>query len=88
MGHGAASNHVTPSSSNIVASGSSIHPYMSRSQHAYQSYNYGYIAPHLQRIPNYHIPLHPFMGHTRGGYYPTDQGHGIYYNQPYVNQPF
>ena len=28
------------------------------------------------------------MGHPRGGYYLTYQGHGIYYNQPYTNQPF
>ena len=30
--------------------------------------------------------MHPFMGQMGGGYYPIGQGHGVYSNQPYVNQ--
>ena len=28
------------------------------------------------------------MGQMGGCYYPTGQGHGVYNNQPYVNQPY
>ena len=28
------------------------------------------------------------MGQMGGGYYPTGQGHGVYINQPYVNQSY
>ena len=30
--------------------------------------------------------MHTFMGQVGGGSYPTGQGHGIYNNQPYMNQ--
>ena len=46
------------------------------------------MAPNPQGTSNYHIPLHPFMPHTGGDYYSTGQGHGIYYDQTYMNQPF
>ena len=88
LGRGAAYNHVTLSSFCIVLLGGCVHPYMSGSEPTCQSYNYDYVAPHIQVISNYHIPLHPFTGHTGGGYYSIGQGHGIYYNHPYVNQPF
>ena len=82
LGHCTTSNRVVPSSVDVVALGGYIPPFMSRGQPVYQSYNYGCVSPHSQGIPNYNIPMHPFMGHAGGGYYPTGQGHGLYYNQP------
>ena len=55
-------------------------PYGFGTQPAYHSYNYGFVAPQSHGNPNYNVPIHPFMGQTRGGYYPTYQGHGVYNN--------
>ena len=38
--------------------------------------------------PNHNPYMQPFMGQMGGGYYPTSQDHGIYSNQPYVNQSY
>ena len=32
--------------------------------------------------------MQPLMGQMGGGYYLTVQGHGVYNNKPYVNQPY
>ena len=48
--------------------------------------NYGFVAPHTQGTPHCNASMQPFMGHMGGGYYPTGQGHGVYRNQPYLNQ--
>ena len=85
---GVASNHVVPSLSGVVVSRGYVPPYVSGGQPIYKSYNYGYVAPHYQGIPNYNILVHPFMCHAGVGYYPTVQGHGIYYIHNYMNQPF
>ena len=52
-------------------SGGYVPPYVSRGQPSYQSYNYGYVTPLSQGIPNYSIPMYQFMGQMGGGYYPT-----------------
>ena len=39
-------------------------------------YNFGYMVPPSQGIPQIQIHFHPYMGHMGGGYYPTSQGHG------------
>ena len=54
-----------------------VPPYMSGGKPFYQSYNYGYVAPQSQGVPTYNIPVYPFMGQVRGGYYLTGQGHSI-----------
>ena len=46
------------------------------------------MVPHPKGIPNCHIHMQPFMGHERGGYYLTSQGHILYHNHHYMNQPF
>ena len=61
---------------------------MSRGKPFYQSYNYSYVAPQSQGVPNYNIPMYPFMGQVGGGYYPTGQGHSIQNKQPYMNQSY
>ena len=80
------SSHVVPSSSHTFVSKAYVPPsfstgyvppYMFGVQLPYQSYNYGYVAPRSQGILNYNIPMYPFMGQARGGYYPTSQGHGV-----------
>ena len=94
-------SHVVPPSANTVVSQGYVPPYVlvgyvppyvppygSGNQPAYQSYNYGFVAPQSQGIPNYNIPMHPFMGQTGGGYYPISQGHGVYNNHTYMNQPY
>ena len=86
--HSVASNRVVLSSASVFASGGYIPPYMSRGKPFHQSYYYGYTVPHSQGIPNYHILMHLFLGHAGGFYYPTRKGHGLYHNQPYMNQPF
>ena len=67
-------------------SGGYAPPYVSGGKPIYQSYNYGYVAPQSQGIPNYNTPMHIFMGHAGRGYYPTVQGHGLSSNYPYMNQ--
>ena len=52
------------------------------------SSNYGFVAPHNQGTSHYNASTQPFMGHMGGGYYPTGQGHGVYKNQPYMNQSY
>ena len=54
----------------------------------YQSPNYGFVAPQPQGTPNYNPYMQPYMGQMGGGYYPTGQGHGVYRNQPYMNQSY
>ena len=44
-------------------------PYGSEYQPAYQSPNYGFVAPQPQGTPNYNTQ--PYMGQMGGGYYPT-----------------
>ena len=61
---------------------------MSRYQPAYQSPNYGFVAPQPQGTANYNAYMQPYMGQMGGGYYLTRQGHGVYNNQTYVNQPY
>ena len=92
------SSHVVPSSTHTFVSQGYMPPYMSTSyvphhvlpyvsedQSAYQSYNYGLVAPQSQGIPKYNIPMYHFMGQAGGSYYPTRQGHGDYNNHPYIN---
>ena len=71
-----------------VSYGKTYTPYGSGYQLAYQSPNYGFVAPQPQATPNYNMSMQPYMGQMGGGYYPTGQGHGVYNNQPYVNQPY
>ena len=59
---------MVPLSANVVALGGYGPPYVYGGQPVYQSYNYGYVAPHSQCIPIYNIPVHPFMGHAGGGH--------------------
>ena len=80
-------NYVVPASSNVIVSRDHIPPYGYEGKPNYHSYNYGYMAPPSQGIPNHQILVHPYMGHMGGGYYPTSQGYGLYHNQPYENQP-
>ena len=53
------------------------------------SSNYGFVAPHNQGTPHHNASMHPYMGQMRGVYYVQGlQGHGIYRNQPYMNQNY
>ena len=86
LGWSASSSHVVPSSVGHAVSGGYAPPYVSGGQPFYQPYNYGYVAPQFQSVPNYNIPVHPFMGKVGGGYYLTSQGPDIYNNQPYIKK--
>ena len=66
--------------------GQTYTPYGSGYQPAYQSPNYVFVPPHPLGIPKCNMQTN--MGQTRVGYYPIGQGHGVYNNQPYVNQPY
>ena len=68
--------------------GQNYQPYGYGYQQLAYSSNYGFVAPHNQGTPHYNDSMHPFMGHLGGGYYPTGQGHGVYRNQPYMNQSY
>ena len=50
--------------------------------------NFGNMVPPSQGIPHMQIPMHPYMGHMGGGYYPTGQGHGLHQHPSYQNQSF
>ena len=65
-----------------------VPPQVSGGHLVYQLNNYGHMVPPSQGIPHYQIYVHPYMGHMGVGYYPTGQAHGLYQNQPYMNQPF
>ena len=50
------------------------------------SSNYGFVALHNQGIPHHNASMQPYKGQMGGGYYGQD--HGIYRNQPYMNQNY
>ena len=60
-GWSVAFSHVVPSYVGNVVLGGYVPPYVYGGQPFYQSYNYGYVAPHSQGVPNYNILVHPFM---------------------------
>jgi hypothetical protein len=55
----------------VPSSGGNIYPHMSNPCHVVVS---------LQAASLVSMPLHPFMNQYGGGYYPVEQGHGVYQN--------
>ena len=54
-------------------------------QPAYSS-NYGFVALYNQGTPHHNASMQPYIGQMRRGYY--GQSHGIYSNEPYMNQNY
>ena len=70
--------YIVPLSFGVLMCRCYMHPQVLGGHPVYQMNNYGYMVPHSQGMPHIQIPMHPYMSHMGGGYYPTCQGHGLY----------